>query len=271
MKNSRFVSFLKSDHSVFHTLKKYCSKKSKDLIFIWIPKTGGTSIYNALNESFGMQKRKKYQEFLSFPNKGAITFGHVYYNDLCFLGAVSKDYHCRAYKFCFVRNPYNYAVSLFNHLRKIQLIKNDVDFENFLDDVYLKRPSIGLFNTFGLSQTNPQCDWIFDDKGNLLVDEVFKLEEMENSLKTILDKFNTKTDLSRKYNVSSDKLTFDDFSSNQSIIEKLSVFIAEILMSLITKEFQIGKYLSYLTFLILKISFLKSSLLSLLMAVLIFF
>ena len=159
-----------------------------------------------------MQKRKKYKDFLSFPNKGPVTFGHVNYNDLRFLGVVSNDYHSRAYKFCFVRNPYARAVSLFNYLKKIQLISKNIEFENFLDDVYLRRPSIGLHNTLGLSQTNPQCDWIFDGD-QLLVDEIFRLEELE--------KFNTKVNLDKKYNLSSDNLTFDKFIDNRSIIEKI--------------------------------------------------
>lgn len=221
-KNSRFIPFLKSAYSNVHAIKKNIAiKKGRDLVFIWIPKTAGTSIYNALNESFGMQKRKNYKEFLSFPNKGAVTFGHIYYNDLRALGVVSDDYHDRAYKFCFVRNPYDRAVSLFNYLKKIKFIKNNLEFENFLDDVYLKRPSIGLFNTFGLSQTNPQCDWIFDDNNNLLVDEIFKLEEIEKFSKITLDKFNTKIDLNKKYNVSSNNLKLDDFIHNKSIIEKI--------------------------------------------------
>jgi hypothetical protein len=54
-----------------------------------------------------------------------------------------------------------------------------VSFESFTEllDAGRQEP-IGLFNKKGLSQCNPQIEWLVDDNGNLLVDEVGRFEDM---------------------------------------------------------------------------------------------
>ena len=79
-------------------LKEGKSSVTKNILFIWIPKTAGTSVFKSLNNNLDMQKRKRQKEFLSFPNKGAVTFGHVSYSNLLALGAVSQEFHLNSYK-----------------------------------------------------------------------------------------------------------------------------------------------------------------------------
>lgn len=91
------------------------------------------------------------------------------------LGIINIKFHHSAYKFCFVRNPYEGAISLFNYLSMTGHIKG-IDFEKFLDKVYLNKPLIVIYNHLGLNQTNPQTDWILDTNENFLVNKIFKIE-----------------------------------------------------------------------------------------------
>jgi hypothetical protein len=213
-------------YSHMSSLKTNYELNNQNILFIWIPKTAGTTIFKTLENTFGMQKRKRQKEFLSFPNKGAVTFNHVSYFNLREIGAVSHDYHLNSYKFCFVRNPYMRAISLYNFLRQEKIIRNELGFEAFLDEVHLHRPPIGLYNYRGISPSNPQSDWVTSDDGKLLVDDVFKIEEIDKFLLTFEKKFKKKINLSKKLNESKKIIFFEDISQNTSILKKIELIYA---------------------------------------------
>lgn len=197
----------------------------KKILFIWIPKTAGTTIFKSLENVLGMQKRKRQKEFLSFPNKGIVTFGHVSYSSLLALGAVSEEYHLNSYKFCFVRNPYNRTISLFNYFIQEKIIDHKLEFEAFLDKIYLNRPPIGLYNTIGISQSNPQSDWIIGNNEKLLVDDIFKVEEIDKFNSFIEYKYKKRVDI-KTMNESKKVISLEKILENRSILEKIELIYA---------------------------------------------
>ena len=58
----------------------------------------------------------------------------------------------------------------------------------------------------GISQSNPQADWILDPNGKFLVDDIFKLEELIKLVNVFKDKFKVNLDIQR--NNVSNKHTF---------------------------------------------------------------
>lgn len=183
-RSGRFVAY--STH-VPRYLARARFKSQTDVVFIWIPKSAGTSIYNWLNEEIGMLKLKEPVAVRGgFPGKGPVTFGHMDLVELMNNGWVDPSYMERAFSFTIVRNPYSRARSLFKYLKKRKRVNED--FTGFLERVARGVEPVGLYNSACLSQANPQCRWTKNPDGSNLVDEFWKLEELEAALPNIRSK-----------------------------------------------------------------------------------
>ena len=194
--------------------------QTPDMVFIWIPKTAGTSVYEVLRHHYGMKKLKTIDTCFSFPQRGAVTFGHMSYNDLLATGVVHEGFSKRAYKFSFVRCPYARAVSLFNYLKQTGALDADLCFHAFLDDVHRARPAVGMYNVAGLSQTNPQVDWLIGADGAFVTDEIFKLEDMGEFCRALEARFGIAPEVDRK-NVSEKQVLMDEIAEDREVLEKI--------------------------------------------------
>lgn len=175
------VSFF--DYSrITHLSALLQSRNRPNAVFIWIPKTAGTSIWNTLHAP---KLKSLYLVKYRFANKGIVTFGHIDYSQLVSNGYIKSSFDEFAFKFAFVRNPYDRAVSLYAYLKNAKIIPTD---ETFLD--FCRRlaeegcPPIGLYNSLGLSQCNPQVRWV----ENITMDYIGRVESIEKSFAIISSK-----------------------------------------------------------------------------------
>jgi hypothetical protein len=156
------------------------ARKRKNAVFIWIPKTAGSSLFTLLDAP---KLKSTHLVKYRFPNKGIVTFSHVSYRDLLNENYISEDFHQSAYKFAFVRNPYDRAISLFFYLKRRQMIPQIESFRTFCrrlrDDGC---EPIGLYNLEGLSQCNPQVRWVEDIDMNF----IGKVESIDTHAEDIL-------------------------------------------------------------------------------------
>lgn len=160
---------------------------TEDCVFIWIPKTAGTSLYYWLNKNMGMCKMNVPRDFMAFPGSGAVTFGHVHYLSILYAGFVPLDFDAKAFKFAIVRDPYERVVSLYNYLKDDQKYTNS--FSGFLNEIKVARPPVGLYNHRGLSQTNPQVDWLMGFDGRFITNAVYKVEVLEQAINDLSARF----------------------------------------------------------------------------------
>lgn len=227
IKHSKYSVLARSAFSLItaRELNKHLPKYP-NLVFIWVPKTAGTAVYKALNKTIGMQRRKQPRDFLSFPGYGPITFGHVSYNDLICIGAVSEQYNKNALKFAFTRCPYDRAISLFSYLKQQKKIDGELEFESFLELVHLKRPPIGMHHAIGLSQANPQMDWLTGIDGELLVNRLFKFEKMEVFEKFFTEQFGLSINMKEQKNQSHRLFNLADLRKHHAARELIELIYA---------------------------------------------
>jgi len=202
----------------------------KDVLFIWIPKVAGTSIYHILNK-YNCSKLKDNKNTQDFENSGFVTFGHRSIPYLLETNVISKDYLKKSFKFCFVRNPWDRLVSLYCYTqydkkmsfekfvlliqlkyrlqrifisRLFQFIFNkfpritaklhaDPQINYF--DYILPLPNVGFYNVLGLSQANPQVAWITDKENNIMVDYIGKIENIKSDSEKIFKIIGIKEEL----------------------------------------------------------------------------
>ena len=117
----------------------------------------------------------------------------------CFLKVAThpnQEFDQRAFKFCFVRNPYDRAVSLYFYLKKIGDVHHKLSFKGFVRVLQNRAiPEIGLYNRQELSQCNSQVRWLKNRKRELLVDFIGRFENIEKDFKKLCSELGTKGQL----------------------------------------------------------------------------
>ena len=126
--------------------------------FLHIPKAGGLSLKSLIDNS---------------PDSNIIYYGHV------------RAKHIPHPSFCFVRNPYDRIVSTYFYLTHENRLNNYtdaayryillkyVDFKDFIMHI----ESDGLNKI--ILHIYPMSHWICDEEGKIIVDDIFKIEEIE--------------------------------------------------------------------------------------------
>jgi len=155
----------------------FCRKK--EFIFVHIPKCGGSTVeaaFNMLNvkHGYGIKNGKAMQHYL--------------YSDYrAMLGEEAFD---RYYKFAIVRNPYTRFISEY-HWCEIENVgkacgQNIDDFIMYCEEIIEQEDYCA---TVYHDHFRPQYKYIYDDRGRLMVDKVFKIEEYEEVERMLYDKY----------------------------------------------------------------------------------
>jgi hypothetical protein len=176
----------------------------KKAIFIHIPKTGGSYIGHTLEKYYGftsylslMYRKKKDHNILC--KQPQIISGNKIYDNSFFnreIGIFSYFKTCDEYndimnmndekwntytKFCFIRNPYDRALSGWNHFNKI--LNLNIDFHDYLLDE--KNVSDIEYGHIFMNQTSQ----ITNEKKVCGVDIIGRFEYLEEDFRVILEKF----------------------------------------------------------------------------------
>ena len=183
-------------------------------IFIHIPKTAGTSI----ERSLGIGEKNKdsfrhHDEHVVDKIKYALQH---YTSKMLINNTLIKPYWKSYYKFTIVRHPYTRVLSeyFWKKGKKTQGLEFDhQDFKDHLKSYYEK-----IDTDHKLSQT----EYVYSSDGKILIDEIFKFEEITKSFKIISNKLNLKSDL-KQFNKSSNSAKYTEFldKDDKNLIYKL--------------------------------------------------
>jgi hypothetical protein len=175
----------------------------QDSVFIWIPKNAGSSFFELYNRLGEAPKCKtphlvKYH----FAQRGHVTFGHMSYADLVRSGYISSRFDRSAYKFCFSRNPFSRAVSLYFYLHGHN---PEFTFLEFCRSLHKEGAyPIGLYNRRKNSQCNPQVRWI----ETMDLDFIGQIENISTDIERIMPAIGLEVDTIRLLNTT----THDPYS-----------------------------------------------------------
>lgn len=175
--------------------------KTKNIIFVWVPKNSGSTLYAELHRTMGMQKIHRPHRLKSFPKMGSITLGHVSMQELRERGILSEELFDSSVKFAIKRDPYSRFASLYNYSLRYRFI-DESSIYDFVDLIRLNSIRPGLYNQKDLSYTSPQVSWLTDKDGHFIVDKVFRFEEPEEIQQFLKNQFGVELDLSLKVNAS---------------------------------------------------------------------
>lgn len=169
-------------------------KKYKNVLFVHIPKTAGTSIKHYLN-SKKLDNWKRYN-----------PVGHDPYFELESNNTLTES----TFKFTIVRNPYTRTYSYYRHFN----FQNNVDFsfEQFLDILekkikYDKTPMTSF----------PQIFYVLDNNSQNKLNKIYKFENIEE----FESDFEVKLPTLREGNYSKEQYYFDYNSNNIERVKRI--------------------------------------------------
>lgn len=186
-------------------------------IFVHIPKCGGQSIEMMFIKDVGLTWKTR-APLLLRANKiaalGPARLAHLTMADYIKCKYIPQELSDTYYKFTVVRDPIARVLSMYNYLDL------SFGFDSFLETWLPERldkqvdpnsdgaPSLSYF-------VRPQADYIFDDDGKLLVDEVFMLESMNLAEAKVRSLLHTTAELGHVNSSKEKKVGFRDLSPSQ--------------------------------------------------------
>jgi hypothetical protein len=142
-------------------------------IFIHITKTAGTSIGNAIG----------------LPVKHHLTAKEV-------IAKIGKNKWNEAYKFTFVRNPWDRIVSLYEYRRrkdKTKIASNNIPFTEWIN--LTLGPNTDPYYCNNVKSFQPQVDWLKDDEDTIAIDFIGKFESIREDFEQIRQAIGTRAEL----------------------------------------------------------------------------
>lgn len=203
--------------------KRLNAKKAEghvNSVFLWIPKTAGTSITKALEKHNFLVLYNTASVAFYFPQCGGVSFAHMSYTELLKQNYITSNFDATSFKFTFVRNPYDRAVSIYEYFIRLKRIEPTFTFKQFTELMKNKEYQyVGLASDENFSHCNKQSSYLYDGNNKLIADYVGKVENIDTDFKEICDhlKINENLDHLNK----SSRKNLDHYYSDDKIIKNV--------------------------------------------------
>lgn len=154
------------------------------IIFIHIPKTGGTSIENTMGIG---NKKNIFDKNVLFGRDKNYEAQHLFSSEIKKI--VGKPIYNSYFKFSFVRNPFSRLVSDYSWSKY-----RNMNFEEFINKKVIPSKNRILYKD-PYRHFKSQHKFIIDNSGKITVNFIGKFENLTNDFKKLCKIFNLKLDL----------------------------------------------------------------------------
>ena len=156
-------------------------------IFIHVPKTAGQSIETLFLDDLGLKWDQRGSLLLRRNTKrelGPPRLAHLTITEYLTCGYISRQKFDGYFKFCFVRNPWDRAVSMYKYLTK-----GRITFANFMTI------GPGNLNSKLAYFFKPQTAYILDPKKRVKVDLIGRFETLAQDISYLINYFQLDAEL----------------------------------------------------------------------------
>jgi hypothetical protein len=154
---------------------------------VQVPKTGGWSVDCFFLEHFGMDWEANDLLLVhrnEDPTRGPRSLLHLKASEYLLFGHVTQERFREYFKFAFVRNPWDRAVSEY----KYQHYPRMFDFKTFLFKHWARSESVEGGSFESRVHRTPQCQFLYDKKGKCLVDFIGRYERLASDFATVAER-----------------------------------------------------------------------------------
>lgn len=156
---------------------------TKNFIFVHVPKTGGTSIKTVLQRHGTMSVYKEYK-YRGVVQENKNLWKHS--KSQTIKNNIPRDLWNSCFKFAFVRNPWDWLVSVYFYIKKDKAdnrhkLCNSMDFKGFVRWFILDSPDIYPIKS-------GQISFVSNRKGKIILDFVGRFEKLEKHTRYIFKK-----------------------------------------------------------------------------------
>ncbi|MBU2927583.1 sulfotransferase family 2 domain-containing protein [Winogradskyella psychrotolerans] len=213
--------------------------KKLNTLFVHIPKCAGKSFEVAVGMISKSESQKyKWRSFFNRASKYMLTqtrdknslsrlwgtfdisiaLQHLTYTEIELLGLLGQNTMENAIKVAIVRNSYDRAVSSYLHMG------GDLSFKDFVKTYYTTEGR----DHNDLAHKRTQLDYLRNKKGEIVVDNILRFENLNEDFKRFKDKYNLKVDEMPHIGKQRDKKKYQEFYCDESFAIVSEVFKEDI-------------------------------------------
>jgi hypothetical protein len=155
-------------------------------IFVWIPRTGGSSVWYTLQPLVPGAQGCIGNPKAQYKGQALVTFGHFWLPSVVEKGVITQEAVDTAWKFSFVRNPYDRTFSVYKWLLGRNCYPKETTFAEFLERK-IEPPGYKNHDKFCYHFPSPQVSWLHDVNGRRITNWIGRTDKLNQDWLTLCD------------------------------------------------------------------------------------